>query len=590
MKRQSTRKPAAQNGPPAPTAARACLARILRQNCVLSGRCSLYESTVRQYRLMFPKLAKPRAENFDLSALDSCRMSPGPGLNVRSLQVGRLPAISPEARGAPCPRSPIKYPPDEESEPQLTDRAQKVPGGVRGSEICDLLLRSPQPQRKKNVSLGNLFGRVPQSVVPWRGKVAKNRVNRDQRRYGDNVHLTTIMCPISIGEMKVTPLLETAPISHSPTPVPSHYLPLKKSSVRLSKPSASFQTLSVVPPAIDDLDDPKTTISGIESVVEEGKCCARLKPPMAESGAHHQNSSVNLHISKEDDEDQIILDDMLAEEADADSPIGKEAVNQTVPQKEQVTNGITPINLEEEEKRFFSSNCAVNPTFAYEGRKCRMRIMRLFQRPSGTLLPLAEKILDSFIATYGSESRYLDEFGGDILSMEETKSIFQKYIDDLGLGSYIALRFSHNTVSPTSIAHSSKNSVSVVTIGLPIEYRRNRITGVLNHEIGTHFIRKFNDRLQPWHKSRGKFRLKRYTATEEGLASLNQLHDTVPIERKSGGRPRTRSCGRCCSSLHCTTTPAAGAKCLSQSSTAIWGSTLTTRSAGSRCVSVSSAV
>ena len=45
--------------------------------------------------------------------------------------------------------------------------------------------------------------------------------------------------------------------------------------------------------------------------------------------------------------------------------------------------------------------------------------------------------------------------------------------------------------------------------------------GVLHHEIGTHFLRKFNEKLMPWHKDRKKFDLKPSIATEEGFASIN---------------------------------------------------------------------
>eukprot|EP00826_Nyctotherus_ovalis_P014190 TRINITY_DN13928_c0_g1_i8.p1 TRINITY_DN13928_c0_g1~~TRINITY_DN13928_c0_g1_i8.p1 ORF type:complete len:128 (+),score=20.04 TRINITY_DN13928_c0_g1_i8:92-475(+) len=80
-----------------------------------------------------------------------------------------------------------------------------------------------------------------------------------------------------------------------------------------------------------------------------------------------------------------------------------------------------------------------------------------------------------------------------------------------------------STVTATSITHYTKIGKSVVTIGLPIEYRRDQIEGVLNHEIGTHFIRKYNDQFQPWNGCRKKHKLRKYISTEEGLASLNQL-------------------------------------------------------------------
>jgi hypothetical protein len=50
-------------------------------------------------------------------------------------------------------------------------------------------------------------------------------------------------------------------------------------------------------------------------------------------------------------------------------------------------------------------------------------------------------------------------------------------------------------------------------ISLPIKYRADTIEGVLNHEVGTHFIRKYNDRMQKWHKDRKKFGLSPYLTT-----------------------------------------------------------------------------
>ena len=44
----------------------------------------------------------------------------------------------------------------------------------------------------------------------------------------------------------------------------------------------------------------------------------------------------------------------------------------------------------------------------------------------------------------------------------------------------------------------------------------------MNHEIGTHFIRKYNDRGQKWFKERKKYNLENYLESEEGLAAINQ--------------------------------------------------------------------
>ena len=66
-------------------------------------------------------------------------------------------------------------------------------------------------------------------------------------------------------------------------------------------------------------------------------------------------------------------------------------------------------------------------------------------------------------------------------------------------------------------------------MGLPVEYRANRIQGVLDHEIGTHFIRKYNDKMQIWYGNRRKYEMKPFIVTEEGLATLNMLVNTVYI-------------------------------------------------------------
>ena len=45
--------------------------------------------------------------------------------------------------------------------------------------------------------------------------------------------------------------------------------------------------------------------------------------------------------------------------------------------------------------------------------------------------------------------------------------------------------------------------------------------GVLDHEIGTHFLRKHNEKLQTWYKKRKDYGMKPCIATEEGLACTN---------------------------------------------------------------------
>lgn len=84
-----------------------------------------------------------------------------------------------------------------------------------------------------------------------------------------------------------------------------------------------------------------------------------------------------------------------------------------------------------------------------------------------------------------------------------------------------------NQVAPTSVSHDPKTGKSQVNIRDPPEYNRGRILGVLDHEIGTHYMRRLNEKQQIWYKKRDKFEMKQCLATEEGLACVNQMVRTV---------------------------------------------------------------
>lgn len=67
-------------------------------------------------------------------------------------------------------------------------------------------------------------------------------------------------------------------------------------------------------------------------------------------------------------------------------------------------------------------------------------------------------------------------------------------------------------------------------------YRSNRFPGVANHEIGTHYLRWFNERNSPWAGERKEYGLRslkkdpqNHIITEEGLATLHTRHG-MPAE------------------------------------------------------------
>ncbi len=141
--------------------------------------------------------------------------------------------------------------------------------------------------------------------------------------------------------------------------------------------------------------------------------------------------------------------------------------------------------------------------------------------PDYEYLALALKILNGIVDQYGNIENYFNIDGGRKLNISETRNHFNKYIRSLNMSKYMEISFNQTTIARTSCKHNNENGKSELVVGLPISYRINNIEGVFNHEIGTHFLRKFNDKQQIWYKQRKKYRLQPYLATEEGLAAIN---------------------------------------------------------------------
>lgn len=89
-----------------------------------------------------------------------------------------------------------------------------------------------------------------------------------------------------------------------------------------------------------------------------------------------------------------------------------------------------PQNIEEQERLFFESDCTINPQFEYDNFDLTQKFLQTYSKPSEELMPIAVKIMDSFIKKFGSETAYL-ESEGDIVTPEETESLFMDYICEL---------------------------------------------------------------------------------------------------------------------------------------------------------------
>ena len=130
----------------------------------------------------------------------------------------------------------------------------------------------------------------------------------------------------------------------------------------------------------------------------------------------------------------------------------------------------------------------------------------------------------AFVEEYGTNECY-DDFMGELMTKDETHESVTKYIESLNLQDYIQPAYRTGAVARTSVTHETKAcGPGSVNIKLPVSYRTGEVQGVWDHEIGTHFLRRFNERFQPWAGNKyAKFGIERDLKTEEGVASVNQL-------------------------------------------------------------------
>ncbi|OMJ71053.1 hypothetical protein SteCoe_30832 [Stentor coeruleus] len=202
-------------------------------------------------------------------------------------------------------------------------------------------------------------------------------------------------------------------------------------------------------------------------------------------------------------------------------------INHSSPKKKEALHigKIAPLNILEQQTLFFNTNCLINPILLYPEGSNLIGYTEKFQ-PHNQYLNAAINILENGLLDYKSESNfYQSEYSN--LSQSKTLEEFQVYLDTLGIRNTVEIIFSPSAIAPTAVTHNPKTLVSQITVGLPISYCKERIQGVMNHEIGTHLLRTLNERKQIWYKKRDKYGLGAYIETEEGLASLHTMLDSA---------------------------------------------------------------
>lgn len=150
--------------------------------------------------------------------------------------------------------------------------------------------------------------------------------------------------------------------------------------------------------------------------------------------------------------------------------------------------------MKEANEAFFASGYKENPQFEYEDASAAKKFLKQFDEPDGQYLDIAIKIIDSFLREYGTQSNYL-ACEGKVLDQEETMMIIESYLSMLGIQELVSVNFNSKQIAPTSVTYDPKTGKCRMNISEKMKYRVGRMIGVLDHEIGTHFLRKHNEKL-----------------------------------------------------------------------------------------------
>jgi len=85
-------------------------------------------------------------------------------------------------------------------------------------------------------------------------------------------------------------------------------------------------------------------------------------------------------------------------------------------------------------------------------------------------------------------------YGGKRLNLDDTKKVVNLYIKEMDIKSKVKVIYKKDMVARATTSHDFQTNTTKVLLKLPVTFRENFIEGILNHEIGTHFIRRHNER------------------------------------------------------------------------------------------------
>ena len=158
---------------------------------------------------------------------------------------------------------------------------------------------------------------------------------------------------------------------------------------------------------------------------------------------------------------------------------------------------------------------SIAPRFVYPSSALSRGLALAAFSHSDRYTDAATHLLRRMLTQFGSWSQWEQHCNGGFLPSDEVDRRVGAYLTRLRCDHLITVAWDHSIVAPTMLAGRR--------LLLRGPYREGRVQSVLDHEIGTHFVRKHNSKLQTLTQRKPKRPIQIRLETEEGLASINTV-------------------------------------------------------------------
>lgn len=134
--------------------------------------------------------------------------------------------------------------------------------------------------------------------------------------------------------------------------------------------------------------------------------------------------------------------------------------NAATGKKSRVRMVTMPANADDEEAKFFAALAkgeVYNPQLLYQGPVTNNKSLRMFPQPKFEYVTIAKKIMDGFLAHFGSHSNYLRKTGELLTDQAQVEKLIFEYLDELGpkVRAVAKVNFSDQYIAATSVSYDN---------------------------------------------------------------------------------------------------------------------------------------